>query len=58
MWYLCLKLEGLFGPRCGKMREMREQSPSFLAVSHENVHGPIPLVADVQYSPRVSLLRQ
>lgn len=50
--YLCLKLEVLFGSKCGKMRrEMRELASSFLAVSHKNFHGPIPRVLDIQHSP-------
>lgn len=50
MLYLCLKLEVLSGSKCAKMkREMRELFSSFLAVSHKNFHGPIPLALDVQY---------
>lgn len=52
-----LSLRFFLGSRCEKMkRKTRELFYSFLAVRHKNIHGPVPLVLDVQYHPGLLFL--
>lgn len=45
-----LSLRFFLGFKCEEMkRKMRDLFYSFLAVRHKNIHGPVPLVLDVQY---------